>query len=65
VSDRSTGAKAERQTAWDAAREWGCDMAQIAHNLTLTPAERVRRHNRALASAWTLREAVEKRRASS
>jgi len=65
VSERPSGTETERQTAWDAAREWGCDMAQIAHNLTLPPAERLRRHNCALASALVLREGVEKHRASS
>lgn len=47
---------------WDAAREYGFDMDQIERNLELTPAERIRRHCRALALALELRAAAEKRR---
>jgi hypothetical protein len=38
-------------------------MEQIAHNLTLTVRERLRRHDRALAAALALRKAAEDRRA--
>ena len=41
--------------------EHGVDMAQLERNLELTPAERVRRHCRALALALALRAATEER----
>lgn len=50
---------------WKAAEAHGCDMALLEANLRRSPAERIRRHSRALASALALREAMERRRARS
>ena len=47
-------------SAWQAAEEYGFDMSLVEDNLRLTPWERIRRHSRALATALTLREAMEK-----
>ena len=46
--------------AWKAAEAAGCDMKQVAYNLTLTPAERLRQHGQKLA-ALLAEEATEKR----
>jgi len=51
--------------AWAEAAVWGCDMNQLAHQLTLSVRERLRQHDRALAAAQALRDAVEARRAGS
>jgi hypothetical protein len=48
--------------AWRAAEAYGCDMSLIESNLRRTPAERIRDHSRALATATALREAMEHRR---
>jgi len=50
------------RSAWEDAAAFGCDMQQIAHNLTLTVRERLLRHDRALAAALALRKAAEARR---
>ena len=50
-------------SAWQAAKEYGFDMSLVDDNLRLTPWERIRHHSRALATALTLREAMEKRHA--
>lgn len=50
---------------WKAAEAYGCDMALLEANLRRSPAERVRRHSRALATAVALRGAMERRRARS
>ncbi|MFH1733005.1 MAG: hypothetical protein ABIF82_15335 [Planctomycetota bacterium] len=49
--------------AWRAAEDYGIDMSLIESNLRKTPAERVRAHSRALATALALREAMKKRNA--
>ena len=36
--------------AWKAAEAAGCDMKQLAYNLTLTPAEPVQQYRRKLAA---------------
>lgn len=46
--------------AWDAAEAYGIDMSQIETQLRLTPAERIQRHRRALATVNMLIEAVRK-----
>ena len=48
--------------AWKAAEAYGCDMSLIEINLRKTPAERIRDHSHALATATALREAMEQRR---
>ena len=65
MTDDALEVESAGRSAWEAARDWGCDMAQIDHNLTLTPTERLRRHSRALAAALALREGAEERSASS
>jgi hypothetical protein len=52
-------------SAWEAAAAMGIDMSLIELNLSRTPAERFREHNRAMRLAWELREAMKKRNASS
>ena len=47
---------------WKAAEAYGCDTALLEANLRRSPAERVRRHSRALATALALRQAMERRR---
>jgi len=47
--------RTEKQTdAWRAAKAYGCNMARLEKNLSLTPAERVVVHSRALALYETL-----------
>jgi hypothetical protein len=48
--------------AWQAAEEFGVDMAQLEANLMKTPWERIQQHSRALNTAILLREAMEKKR---
>ena len=50
-------------SAWKAAEDHGFDMSLVEDNLRLTPWERILRHSLALATALTLREAMEKRHA--
>ena len=50
--------------AWEAAAAMGIDMSLIELNLSRTPAERFREHERAMRLAWELREAMKKRNAS-
>jgi lipopolysaccharide biosynthesis protein len=50
--------------AWKAAEKEGYDMSLVEGNLRKTPYERIRAHNRALATVVMLRRAMEKRRAS-
>jgi hypothetical protein len=52
-------------SAWEAAAAMGIDMSLIELNLSRSPAERFREHNRALRFAWELREAMKKRNAAS
>ena len=48
---------------WDRAREFGIDMSVIEANLRLSPATRVWRHARALATLTALRHAKDRHRA--
>ena len=48
-------------SAWAAAEAYGFDMSLVESNLRKTPAERIRAHGRALATALALREAAESR----
>jgi hypothetical protein len=48
--------------AWQAAKEFGVDMAQLETSLMKTPWERIQQHSRALNMAVMLREAMEKKR---
>jgi hypothetical protein len=52
-----------KASAWEAAEKQGHDMSLIESNLRKTPYERIRAHNRALATAVMLRQAMEKRNA--
>lgn len=47
-------------SAWDAARENGCDMALLEDNLRRTPNERIRLHQKALRAVTMLHRAGEK-----
>ncbi len=42
---------------WQAAIDYGIDVAQLEYNLTLTPAERIQQHDRALELVLALRQA--------
>jgi hypothetical protein len=42
---------------WQAAIDYGIDVTQLEHNLTLTPAERITQHDRALELVRALRQA--------
>ena len=48
-------------SAWERARQYGIDLSLLEINLTKTPLERIRQHQRALNAALALREAMEKR----
>lgn len=48
-------------SAWREAESYGCDMSLIEANLRKTPAERIRAHSRALATAFALREGMARR----
>lgn len=63
MSEERKGPYREHGPAWEAARAFGFDLSLIETNLELTPAERVRKHSRALAMAIALREAGERSRA--
>ncbi|MBI5394552.1 MAG: hypothetical protein HZA91_04570 [Verrucomicrobia bacterium] len=56
-------ARASHGRAWRAAEAAGIDMSLVESALRKTPAERLRAHDRALAAALALREAMEKHRA--
>jgi len=64
MSRRPTG-PGTPHSAWQQAQRDGVDMVQLESTLRLSPAQRIRRHARALASAIALREAVRKRNARS
>jgi hypothetical protein len=55
-----TGLKG-RGAAWAAAEAYGCDMSLIEGSLRKTPRERIQAHCRALATAVSLRNAMESR----
>jgi len=65
MAETRTPPDRSQKTAWSEAEAWGCDMNQLAHQLTLTVRERLRQHDRALAAALALRAAAEARRARS
>ena len=48
---------------WEAAEQEGFDMSLVEENLRLSVWERIRMHNRALATAVLLREAMENQNA--
>ena len=48
----------DRMDAWKQAEEAGLDMSLLEANLRRTPSERVRAHDRALATALALRAAA-------
>ncbi len=52
-------------TAWEIAKREGIDMSLIECALTKTPAQRIREHSHALATAIALRKAMEKANAGS
>ena len=43
---------------WQEAERYGFDMSVVAANLTKTPLERIRAHDRALSLAMALRQAM-------
>lgn len=45
------------QSAWQAAIDYGIDVSQLEYLLTLTPAERLRRHEQSVALVRMAREA--------
>jgi hypothetical protein len=45
--------------AWQAAMDFGIDMSRIEYLLTLTPTERLERHEQALALVQAIRKAGE------
>ena len=55
-NDRSISTSNEND-AWQAAIHFGIDVSQIEYLLTLTPAERVKRHEQALELVRALRQA--------
>ena len=65
MAETRTPSESRKRTAWSAAAAWGCDMTQLEQQLKLSVRDRLRRHDRALASARALRDAVEARRARS
>ena len=59
---RTTQQRSKRPDAWQAAAEYGCDMALLERNLRMTPAQRVAAHSQALALVKALRQAKVVRR---
>ena len=55
--ESTSGATDERTQAYQVAAEYGIDMCQLEYVLTLTPAERLRRHDAALVLVLAAREA--------
>lgn len=56
-SESTDWAKDERMRACQNAAEYGIDMSQLEYLLTLTPAERLRRHDAAMEFVLTARKA--------
>ena len=54
-----------RQGAWRKAVAFGCDLPLLEENLRRTPAERLQKHARALATLGMLKTAGEKQRVRS
>ena len=52
----------KQSDAWQAAADYGCDMALLERNLRMTQAQRVVAHNQALALVKALRQAKVVRR---
>ena len=48
-------------SAWDAARQYGCDMSMIEQSLRMTPAERLQAHSHARETVSLLRSSMEKK----
>jgi hypothetical protein len=46
---------------WEEARKYGVDMSALDANLRLSVTQRIRNHDRALATADMLRQAMERR----
>ena len=65
MAETSRSPNSSTRAAWSEAEAWGCDMDQLAHQLSLSVRERLRQHDRALSAATALREAVEAHRACS
>jgi hypothetical protein len=55
---RRQGETAREPDAWQEAERYGFDMSVVAANLTKTPLERIRAHDRALSLAMALRQAM-------
>ena len=55
--------KESKSVAWKAAEKEDYDMSLVESNLRRTPCERIRAHNRALATAVMLRQAMKERNA--
>ena len=53
----SSRAAVDETPAYQAAVEYGIDVSQLEYILTLTPAERLRRHDAALALVLAVRKA--------
>jgi len=53
---------ANGKSAWNEAEAAGIDMSLLEANLRKTPSERIRAHDRALATTMALREAVQRAR---
>lgn len=54
-----------KPSAWELAAQEGHDMSLLESNLRKSPAERIRAHSRALATAVMLRAAMGKQHAGS
>ncbi len=59
---RTNGQPDTQPDAWQAAAEYGCDMALLERNLKMTPAQRAEAHRQALALVRVLRRAKVVRR---
>ncbi len=55
--DESHAAHSVKGCAWQAAIDYGIDVSQLEYLLTLTPAERLRRHDQALELVRAMRRA--------
>lgn len=57
LSEQQRDAAIQSGSVWQAAIDMGLDLSDLDDRLALTPAERLRRHDRALTAVMAMRQA--------
>jgi len=65
VTEKVSSKKTGQESAWREAETYGVDMSLLESNLKKSPLERIRTHNRALATALALRQGMKHRHGKS